>query len=116
MRAFFSLQYNARHQASPSVPTRSFCESILFVRLEALRGSERRVVRIVGMVGLKLDETRFLSLRYRSSQSDISTQNAEDTNHYYVIVQLASGHEQQDTAQFVPNGRPQSKFHSSEVL
>jgi len=57
MRAFFSLQYNARHQASPSVPTRSFCESILFLRLEALRGSERRVVRIVGMVGLTLDET-----------------------------------------------------------
>ena len=57
MRAFFSLEYNARHQASPSVSTRSFCESILFVRLEALRGSERRVVSIVGMVGLKLDET-----------------------------------------------------------
>ena len=46
---------------------------------------------------------RFLSLRYRSSQSDISTQNAEDTNHYYVIVQFTSGHEQQDTAQFVRN-------------
>ena len=69
MRAFFSLERSARHQASPSVPTRSFCESILFVRLEALRGSERRVrlealrgserrvVRIVGMVGLTLDET-----------------------------------------------------------
>ena len=28
------------------------------MRLEALRGSERRVVRIVGMVGLTLDETR----------------------------------------------------------
>jgi len=27
------------------------------VRLEALRGSERRVVRLVGMVGLTLDET-----------------------------------------------------------
>ena len=27
------------------------------MRLEALRGSERRVVRIVGMVGLTLDET-----------------------------------------------------------
>jgi len=27
------------------------------VRLESLRGRERRVVRIVGMVGLKLDET-----------------------------------------------------------
>jgi len=30
------------------------------VRLEALRGSERRVVRIVGMVGLTLDETQHL--------------------------------------------------------
>ena len=58
MRAFFSLQHSARHQASPSVSTRSFCESILFVCLEALRGSERRVVRIVGMVGLTLDETQ----------------------------------------------------------
>jgi len=29
------------------------------VRLEALRGSERRVQRIVGMVGLTLDETLF---------------------------------------------------------
>jgi len=28
--------------------------------------------------------------------------NPEDTNHYYVIVQLTSGHEQ-DTAQFVRN-------------
>ena len=27
------------------------------MRLEALRGSERRMVRIVGMVGLTLDET-----------------------------------------------------------
>jgi len=32
------------------------------VRLEALRGSERRVVRIVGMVGLTLDETPTLFL------------------------------------------------------
>jgi len=40
--------------------------------------------------------TKVLSLRYRSSQYDISTQNAEDTNHYYVIVQLSSRHEQQD--------------------
>jgi len=59
MRAFFSLEYSARGQASPSVSTRSVCESILFVRLETLRGSERRVVRIVGMVGHTLDETRF---------------------------------------------------------
>ena len=56
MGAFFSLQCSL--QASPSVSTRSFCESILFVRLEALRGSEQRVVRIVGMVGLSLDATR----------------------------------------------------------
>ena len=33
------------------------------MRLEALRGSERRVVRIVGMVGLTLDETRIVSSR-----------------------------------------------------
>jgi len=60
MRAFFSLQYNARHHASPSVSTLSFCERIFFVRLEALRGSERRVARTVGMVGLTLDETQKL--------------------------------------------------------
>ena len=69
MRAFFSLEYNARHQAGPSVPTRSFCESILFVRLEALRGSERRVVRIVGMVGLTLDETLSYKLRLETWSS-----------------------------------------------
>jgi len=40
------------HCSRLSLSTRFFCESILFVRLEALRGSERRVVRIVGMVGL----------------------------------------------------------------
>jgi len=34
--------------------------TILFVRLEPLRGSERRVVRIVGMVGLTLDKTQKL--------------------------------------------------------
>jgi len=55
MRSFYECVFPyARHQASPSVPTRSFCESILFVRLEALRGSERRVVRILGMVRLPL--------------------------------------------------------------
>ena len=32
------------------------------MRLEALRGSERRVVRIVGMVGLTLDETPHVCL------------------------------------------------------
>jgi len=52
------LLFSPRAAHCLSAPTRSFCESILFVRLEALRGSERRVVRIVGMVGLTLDETR----------------------------------------------------------
>jgi len=78
MRAFFSLQCNARHQASPSVPKRSFCESILFVRLEALRGSERRVVGIVGMVGLTLDETQHSYQRcnlYKLSQTKWWVQN-----------------------------------------
>jgi len=46
---------------------RSFCESILFVRLEALRGSDRGVVRIVGMVGLTLDETPFLFYQTQNS-------------------------------------------------
>ena len=36
----------------------SFCESILFVHLTALRGGERRVVRTVGMVGLELNTWR----------------------------------------------------------
>ena len=57
MRAFLSLEHKARLRTKLSLSTRSFCASILFVRLEALRGSERRVVRIVGMVGLTLDET-----------------------------------------------------------
>ena len=39
-----------------SLSTQTLCESILFVLLETLRGSERRVVRIVGMVGLTLDD------------------------------------------------------------
>jgi len=33
------------------------------VRLEALRGSERRVERIVGMIGLTLDETPIFNVR-----------------------------------------------------
>jgi len=44
MRAFFSLQHSASLRASLSLSTRSFCESILFVRLEALRCGERRAV------------------------------------------------------------------------
>ena len=59
MTAFFSLQYSARLQASTSLSTRSFGESILFLHLNALRGSELRLVRTVGMVGLTIDETFF---------------------------------------------------------
>jgi len=40
--------------------TRSFCESILFVHLKALRGSELRLVRTVGMV--RLDKILFETL------------------------------------------------------
>jgi len=58
MRAFFSLEHNARLPANLSL-SRRCCESILFVRLEALRGGERRMVRTVEMVGLTLDETPF---------------------------------------------------------
>jgi len=57
IRAFFSSQRIARLPAGLPLSTRSFCESILFVRLEALRGFERRVVRIVGKVGLTPDQT-----------------------------------------------------------
>jgi len=39
---------------------RSFCESILFVHLKALRGGELRLMRTVGMVGL--DEILFETL------------------------------------------------------
>ena len=52
MTAFFSLQYSARLQASTSLSVRSFCESILFLHLKALKGGELRLVRTVGMVGL----------------------------------------------------------------
>jgi len=54
MRALLSLQNGARLQASTSLSTCSFCESILFVHLKALRGGELRLVRTVGMV--RLDE------------------------------------------------------------
>jgi len=52
MTALFSLQYSARHQASNSLSARTFCESILFLHLKALRGGELRLVRTAGMVGL----------------------------------------------------------------
>ena len=52
MTVLFSLQNGARLQASTSVSTRSFCESILFVHLKALRGGELCLVRTVGVVSL----------------------------------------------------------------
>jgi len=36
MRAFFFLQHSARLPMSLPLATRSFCESMLFVRLQAL--------------------------------------------------------------------------------
>jgi len=45
MTALFSLQNGAHFLASTSLSTRSFCESILFVHLKVLRGSELRLVR-----------------------------------------------------------------------
>jgi len=60
MIEFFLLRYSARLQASTLLSTRSFCESILFVHLKVLRGSELRLVRAVGMVGL--DEILFETL------------------------------------------------------
>jgi len=60
MTAFFSLQNGARLQASTSLSMRSFCESILFVYLKALRGGELQLVRTVGMV--RLDEILFETL------------------------------------------------------
>jgi len=60
MREIFSLQNGARLQASISLLTRSFCESILFLHLKALRGGELRLVRTVGIV--KLHEILFETL------------------------------------------------------
>jgi len=57
MTALFSLQNGAHLQASTSLSTHSFCESILFVHLKALRGSELRLVRTVGIV--RLDKILF---------------------------------------------------------
>jgi len=60
MTALFSLQNGAHIQASNSLSTRSFCESIIFVHLKVLRGNEMRLVRTVGMV--RLDEILFETL------------------------------------------------------
>ena len=50
----------AHLQASTSLSTRCFCESILFVHLKALRGDELHLVRTVGMV--RLEEIFFETL------------------------------------------------------
>jgi len=60
MTALISLQNGAHFQASTSLSTRSFCESILFVPLKALRGGELHLVRTVGMV--RLEEILFEAL------------------------------------------------------
>jgi len=60
MTALYSLQNGAHLQASTSLSTCSFCESIFFVHLKALRGGELRLVRTVGMV--RLDEIPFETL------------------------------------------------------
>jgi len=60
MTALFSLQNGAHLQANTSLSTHSFCERILLVHLKALRGSELRLVRTVGMV--RLDEILFETL------------------------------------------------------
>ena len=60
MTALFSLQNGAHLQASTSLSTRSFCESILYVHLKVLRGSELCLMRTVGMV--RLDEILFETL------------------------------------------------------
>jgi len=57
MIALFSLQNGAHLQASTSLSTR---ESILFVHLKVLRGSELRLVRTAGTV--RLDEILFETL------------------------------------------------------
>jgi len=60
MTTLFSLQNGAHLQASTSLSTQLFCESILFMHLKALRGGELRLVRTVGMV--RLDEILFETL------------------------------------------------------
>jgi len=50
--SIFSLQYSPRLQVTSPLSTRSFCESILFLHLKALRGGELRLVRTAGMVRL----------------------------------------------------------------
>jgi len=71
MTAIFSSQYNAHLQASTSLSTRSFCESILFVHLKALRGSEVRLVKTVGMVGLY--QILFETLRKIGTNAETTT-------------------------------------------
>jgi len=71
MTALFSLQNGAHLQASTSLSTRSFCESIVFVHLKVLRGSELRLVRTVGMV--RLDEILFETLSKNGINTETTT-------------------------------------------
>ena len=71
MTALFSLQNGAHLQASTSLSTRSFCESILFVHLKVLRGSELRLVRTVGMV--RLDKILFETLSKNGTNTETTT-------------------------------------------
>ena len=63
MTVLFFLQDGAHLQVSTLLSMRSFCESILFVHLKALRGSELRLVRTVGMV--RLDEILFETFKQK---------------------------------------------------
>ena len=71
MTALFSLQNGAHLQASTLLSSRSFCESILFVHLKVLRGSELRLVRTVGMV--RLDKILFETLSKTGTNTETTT-------------------------------------------
>ena len=71
MTALFSLQNGAHLQSSTSLSTRSYCESILFVHLKALRGSGLQLVRTVGMV--RLDEILFEILSENGTNTETTT-------------------------------------------
>ena len=61
----------AHLQSSTSLSTRSYCESILFVHLKALRGSGLQLVRTVGMV--RLDEILFEILSENGTNTETTT-------------------------------------------
>jgi len=71
MTALFSLQNDAHRHASTSLSMRSLCESIPFVHLKVLRGSELRLVRTVGMV--RLDKILFETLSKNGTNTETTT-------------------------------------------